>query len=95
MTDVSGHLALPDDKTVPELPQDNIIKAPEVALGSHGSQEQHPVAGSPMSQTPHTVVQYYRYLGPTAIAPGYKKISIKVSSPGHDAYVKHVLSCIT
>ena len=32
-----------------------------------------------LSNTPYTVVQYYRYLGSTAIAPGYKKISLKVA----------------
>ena len=31
-------------------------------------------------ETPYTVLQYYRYLGSTAIAPGYKKISLKVAN---------------
>lgn len=31
-------------------------------------------------ETPYTVLQYYRYLGSTAIAPGYKKISLKIAN---------------
>ncbi len=32
------------------------------------------------TETPYTVLQYYRYLGSTAIAPGYKKISLKLAN---------------
>ena len=31
-------------------------------------------------ESPHTVLQYHRHLGPTAIAPGYKNISLKVKT---------------
>ena len=31
---------------------------------------------------PYTVLQYYRYLGSTAIVPGYKKVSLKVAKDG-------------
>lgn len=36
------------------------------------------ITESPSSEIPHTVLQYYRYLGTTAIVPGHKKVSLKV-----------------
>ena len=33
-------------------------------------------------EEPYTKLQYYRYLGSTAIAPGYKKITLKATSDG-------------
>lgn len=45
-----------------------------------GDSPQDTASCSPVNQIPHTVLQYYRYLGPTAIAPGYKKISLKITS---------------
>ena len=40
-------------------------------------------------ETPYTTVHYFRHLGPTAIAPGHKKISLKVrqdeQSPARDS----------
>ena len=40
---------------------------------------------SAIDDTPHTVLQYYRYLGSTAIAPGYKKISLKAKNDSPQA----------
>ena len=40
------------------------------------------------SETPYTTVHYYRHLGPTAIAPGHKKISLKARHD-HDAELRH------
>lgn len=34
-------------------------------------------SGSSASETPYTTVHYYRHLGPTAIAPGHKKVCLK------------------
>ena len=34
--------------------------------------------------TPHSVLQYYRYLGSTALVPGYKKISLKIANESLD-----------
>ena len=39
---------------------------------SHGER-----SDSSASETPYTTVHYHRHLGPTAIAPGHKKISLK------------------
>lgn len=36
------------------------------------------VSDSAASEIPHVVLQYYRYLGTTAIVPGHKKVSLKV-----------------
>ncbi len=43
---------------------------------------------SPVSEPPYYTVQYYRHLGPTAIAPGHKQISLKarqddIDNPGN------------
>ena len=48
---------------------------------------------SPASQTPHTVLQYYRYLGPTAIAPGYKKISLKITNDSSSPDSQNLRGC--
>lgn len=37
-----------------------------------------------INDAPHRVLQYYRYLGSTAIAPGYKKISLKAKNDDAD-----------
>ena len=68
-----------------EVPVDS-----SVAFESHGSQVQDHSSNSPLNQTPHTVVQYYRYLGPTAIVPGYKKISLKVANDHRSSDSQHV-----
>ena len=39
---------------------------------------------SGVQQTPHNILQYYRYFGSTAIAPGYKKISLKIANEDFD-----------
>lgn len=38
-----------------------------------------------VNDAPHRILQYYRYLGSTAIAPGYKKISLKAKNDDTDA----------
>ena len=35
------------------------------------------------SETTYTTVHYFRHLGPTAIAPGHKKITLKARREGH------------
>ena len=79
VTDLSGFVAPPNGSAVAE-PQSQERVDPSVSLEPHGNQAQDLASHSPVNQTPHTVVQYYRYLGPTAIAPGYKKISLKVAN---------------
>ena len=82
-TELSGLVSPPNATTVAK-PQ--ALASLEQAVDQVASLDKHadPAPGttscSPASQTPHTVVQYYRYLGPTAIAPGYKKISLKVTN---------------
>ena len=43
---------------------------------------------SSASETPYTTVHYYRHLGPTAIAPGHKKISLK-AKPHYNSRSQH------
>ena len=55
--------------------------------GSDFSTDTNPVKGLPAAKRsgiPYTTTQYYRHLGSTAIAPGYKKISLKVRQSDHD-----------
>ena len=44
------------------------------------NQASHHASSPQRSEAPHTVLQYYRYLGSTAIAPGYKKVSLKIAN---------------
>ena len=57
--------------------------APEAGLNIEllaANQNRQHAPRSNSLETPYTVLQYYRYLGSTAIAPGYKKISLKVAN---------------
>ena len=45
--------------------------------GTNGMTSLEERSDSSASETPYTTVHYYRHLGPTAIAPGHKKISLK------------------
>jgi hypothetical protein len=80
VTDLSGLVGQPNANTVAELRREERVDDLGVPFQPHGNQAQDPASCSLVSQTPHTVLQYYRYLGPTAIAPGYKKISLKVAN---------------
>ena len=62
----------------PQAQQETFLQSIPVEL--HSEHPENAMVCSPLSHTSHTVVQYYRYLGPTAIAPGYKKISLKVAN---------------
>ena len=58
--------------------------APPTANGcANGISSLEERSNSSASETPYTTVHYYRHLGPTAIAPGHKKISLKAR---HDHY---------
>lgn len=66
---------------------DNNAELPD-GLEQHSgpiSGQENSMSGSVVDTTPHTVLQYYRYLGSTAIAPGYKKISLKATNDGSEA----------
>lgn len=45
--------------------------------GNNGKRSAGEGSDSSASQTPYTTVHYHRHLGPTAIAPGHKKIALK------------------
>ena len=50
---------------------------PKINRGTNGMISLGERSDSSASETPYTTVHYYRHLGPTAIAPGHKKISLK------------------
>ncbi|KAL6714757.1 hypothetical protein ACLMJK_008182 [Lecanora helva] len=51
---------------------------PQLASASNGHTSTGERSNSSASETPYTTVHYHRHLGPTAIAPGHKAISLKV-----------------
>ncbi|KAL8821163.1 MAG: hypothetical protein Q9223_000763 [Gallowayella weberi] len=63
--------------------------------GNQSSEPHHPGRRDPDStqaQDGPTTIHYYRELGPTAIAPGYKQISVKIQQqqqPHHGAATKY------
>ena len=60
----------------PDLPQEDGLDI-EGLTANQGCEH---ASRSNSLETPYTVLQYYRYLGSTAIAPGYKKISLKIAN---------------
>ena len=62
---------------------------PTVKTGTNGNGSLGDRSDSSASETPYTTVHYYRHLGPTAIAPGHKKISLKARRHNHDGESRH------
>lgn len=87
VTDASRGANAVNNSPILELYQgDSIVQS--VDLETRRSQAQDTTSTPKLSQPEHTVVQYYRYLGPTAIAPGYKKISLKVANDNSSSNIQ-------
>ncbi|KAK3174825.1 hypothetical protein OEA41_002071 [Lepraria neglecta] len=56
------------------IPVSNVPALAGIANGNYSGGER---SNSSASKTPYTTVHYHRHLGPTAIAPGHKMISLK------------------
>jgi hypothetical protein len=78
VAEVSSRIFRPSCDLVPQPQQETLAQS--IPVEQYSEHHENTILCSPLSQTSHTVVQYYRYLGPTAIAPGYKKISLKVTN---------------
>ena len=90
-TDLTVPVAQPNANTIAEPPPEERFNGSSVSIPANGIQGYGPASFSPVSQTPHTILQYYRYLGPTAIAPGYKKISLKIANDSNGSESQPVL----
>ena len=70
-----------ESSQAPEPPADHATSfsttLPVANTGTNGNRSLGERSDSSASETPYTTVHYYRHLGPTAIAPGHKKISLK------------------
>ena len=75
---LSRETVQPSGSLISQPQQETLLQS--IPAEPYSGQPQGTISCSPLSQTSHTVVQYYRYLGTTAIAPGYKKISLKVTN---------------
>ena len=77
----------------PEPPADHRTSTstalPTANTGTNGNRSLGDRSDSSASETPYTTVHYYRHLGPTAIAPGHKKISLKARRHHHDTASRH------
>ena len=77
----------------PEPPADHRTSTstalPTANTGTNGNRSLGDRSDSSASETPYTTVHYYRHLGPTAIAPGHKKISLKARRHHHDTESRH------
>ena len=62
---------------------------PAANTGTNGNPLLGDRSDSSASETPYTTVHYYRHLGPTAIAPGHKKISLKARRHNNDGESRH------
>ena len=71
-----------ESSQTPGAPADlSISPSTVLSAANGGTNAKVPLRGecsdSSANETPYTTVHYYRHLGPTAIAPGHKKISLK------------------
>ena len=77
----------------PEPPADQRTSSstalPTVNTGGKENRSLGDRSDSSASETPYTTVHYYRHLGPTAIAPGHKKISLKARRHDHNTESRH------